>query len=215
MTCEQFRNAIVSDDPTELADAERHAAGCADCGPSLNGDRRLACAVRQWVATDPSPSADLERRIAVAIEQDNSSRRGGVARRHGWWVAVAASMLLALWFAPQLWTPAGSSLSEVAQLMAEADRARDRYIEMIAALERQATPILQRAGDPELPPARAANLLRYRDRLLHLDSVIAEVQLFLDENPGHSGGHTVLLAAYQEKQQVLGELIEIQLGEAS
>ena len=48
-----------------------------------------------------------------------------------------------------------------------------------------------------------------------LDSVIAEVQGFLEENPGHAGGDTVLLAAFQEKQQVLGEVLELRLGESS
>ena len=43
----------------------------------------------------------------------------------------------------------------------------------------------------------------------------AEVQGFLGENPGHSGGHTVLLAAYKEKSEVLQEVIDLQLGEVS
>jgi hypothetical protein len=53
------------------------------------------------------------------------------------------------------------------------------------------------------------------DRLTHLDSVIAEVQSFLDENPGHARGHTVLLAAYREKDQLLREILELSPGETS
>ena len=58
-------------------------------------------------------------------------------------------------------------------------------------------------------------LLTYRDRLANLDAVIAEVHGFLGESPGHSGGHTVLLAAYKEKSEVLQEIIDLQLGEIS
>ena len=70
--------------------------------------------------------------------------------------------------------------------------------------------MLERAGDPSVSPAQASVLLGYGQRLRHLDSVIAEVNEFLGENPGHTGGHTVLLAAYREKDEVLREVIRLQ-----
>ena len=36
---------------------------------------------------------------------------------------------------------------------------------------------------------------------------IADVEDFLDDHAGHAGGHTVLLAALQEKSQLLEEVI--------
>ncbi|HXV76238.1 MAG TPA: hypothetical protein VD788_07955 [Candidatus Polarisedimenticolaceae bacterium] len=219
MSCERFRDAIVGDDPTGLAEAERHAAGCGDCAAWIDEQRRLAVAVARWKAAAPAPPAELERRIAAAIEKDGGARQPGERRvagqRLAWWGAVAASLVLALWLAPRWWSPAPTAIGEVERLIAEADRARADYARSIAELERRAMPILARAGDPDLDPLRAAGLLRYRDRLLHLDSVITEAELFLEQNPGHAGGHNVLASAYQQKQQVLGELIRLESGDAS
>ena len=58
-------------------------------------------------------------------------------------------------------------------------------------------------------------MLRYRDRLKHLAGVIAEVRSFLDENPGHAGGHKILLAAFKEKNEVLQTVLTLQSGESS
>ena len=206
MNCEQFREAIVGDEPEERAAAEAHAEGCPTCADLLSEHDALADEVAVWAASTASPPAELEHRIGAAIE--------GRTPSFGW-LAAAATILLGLWLGWQILPVGGPGLSPMEQAMLEADRSRENYIRAVAELERQAAPILARAADQNLAPERAALLLRYGDRLQRLDSVIAEVQGFLEENPGHAGGDTVLLAAFQEKQQVLGELLELQLGESS
>ena len=104
---------------------------------------------------------------------------------------------------------------ELAGLMREADAAQRSYARAIAQLERQARPVLARAGDPVVASREASILMAYRDRLSHLDAVIAEVRGFLEENPGHSGGHTLLLAAYREKDEVLREVLSLPRGDRS
>ena len=67
--------------------------------------------------------------------------------------------------------------------------------------------MLARASDKSLAPSKAAVLMAYRDRLAHLDTTIAEINGFLESNPSHSGGRIVLLAAYNDKTEVLLQVI--------
>ena len=103
----------------------------------------------------------------------------------------------------------------MAEAVLQVEQAQQDYARAIADLERRADDVLARAEDPELDMNDAALLLNYRDRLTHLDSVIDEVQAFLAEHPGHARGHTVLLAAYDEKDQLLREILEFSPGESS
>ncbi|HKY31418.1 MAG TPA: hypothetical protein VJV23_02695, partial [Candidatus Polarisedimenticolia bacterium] len=109
----------------------------------------------------------------------------------------------------------GEAGGEVERALADAEAARTGYAEAIARLEAEAGAVLGRASDPDLSPDRAAVLLAYRGRLAHLDAVIADVEGFLQANPGHSGGHMVLLAAYKEKTEVLREVLARRTGESS
>jgi hypothetical protein len=220
MNCELFRDALVSDDPKERAEAERHAASCQGCSELLEDDRELALEVAGWKAAAPAPPPGLEFRIASAISAEGAPKvvpirpRLQRLRQPVWLTAAAALVLIAFaWIGKDfLFGPAGS---EFEQAIAQAEKSRTDYAQAIAELERSAQPILARAADPDLPPEQAALLLSFRDRLTHLDGVIAEVQGFLDEYPGHAGGNTALLAAYTEKQEVLGKLLELNLGETS
>ena len=130
------------------------------------------------------------------------------------WVAAAAVVILGMALLiqrPWLETEEGTYADAVRQV----EQAQHDYARAIAGLEQRAGDVLARAGDPALDSRDAAMLLNYRDRLTHLDSVIAEVQSFLDEHPGHSRGHTVLLAAYEEKDTLLREILELSPGETS
>ena len=143
-------------------------------------------------------------------------RRALAAVRPPLWIAAAAAAVLLVaftWFARGLID--ADAPSDGDRIVIELDETRQQYVRAIAALEREVRPILARAGDPDLPPEQAARLLNFSEQLAHLDGVIAEVQGFLNENPGHAGGNTVLLAAYTEKQDVLGRLLELPLGESS
>ena len=217
MNCEQFRNALLGDEPIERNAAERHATSCAACAELLEADRKLSDQVREWKDTAPAPPERLERRIAAAIARESSPssvRVSSVARRTWVWAAAAVLLLATSVFVMRSVVPVSDGIT-IEDALAEADRIQQAYARAIARLEQEVEPILAHAGDPDFSPQQAGLLLSYRDRLTHLDAVIAEVQSFLGENPGHSGGHTVLLAAYKEKREVLGTLLELQLGEKS
>ena len=214
MNCEQFEDLLVSDTLDEREAAKAHAADCPRCAALWREDLELAQAVEAWKAVEPAPPRRLERRIAAAVaERQGRPRRHVAAWRSFAAAAVLALTALALW---QLGVPLErQQVSPVERALREAETTRARYVEAIAELERQTKPLLARAADPALAAEEAALLLRYRDRLTHLDSVLEEVQTFLEEHPGHAGAHSVLLAAYLEKQQVLTEVLRLDRGDAS
>jgi len=222
MNCTEFEVAWVGDDEPERAAAEAHAAECPRCAKIVREDRELLEQAAGWKRSTATPPAGLEQRIEKSLATEGrveakvtTLRRPARVRRPVWlWAAAAAVLIIgiAVVAPPFLFEPGESSYEEI---IAQAERAQDNYARAIADLERQAENVLARSDDPALSSRDAALLLSYRDRLTHLDSVIAEVQAFLDENPGHKNGHTVLLAAYHEKDELLREIIERSPGETS
>ena len=216
MNCEQFEDALVGDTLDEREAAKAHAAECAHCAALWREDLQLAHAVQAWKAAEPAPSKRLERRIAARIAErgEGRTRRTTVVA----WRSFAAAAVLAL-TALALWRHGvplrKQQVPPIERALQEAETSRTRYVEAIAELERQTKPLLARAGDPALDAEKAALLLRYRDRLTHLDSVLDEVQTFLEEHPGHARAHAVLLAAYEEKKEVLVEVLSLDRGDAS
>jgi hypothetical protein len=135
--------------------------------------------------------------------------------RHSYaWGAIAATLILAALLvartAPWAQAPQEATRLLVAEALKDAERAERDHARAIARLEQAAAPILAQSEEPSLAASKAAVLIAYRDRLAYLDSTIAEVEGFLDNNPSHSGGRTVLLAAYIEKTEVLSQIIALE-----
>jgi len=224
MDCRRFELAWVSDDHDERRAAERHAAECPQCAETACADRALLDAVTRWKESAAGPPERIGRRIADALAEENLIQADSarpVAGRASWrpgarwaWVAAAAVLILGVTVLLQRpWLEAeGDSLADAVR---QVEQAQHDYARAIAGLELEANEVLARADDSALESRDAALLLNYRDRLTHLDSVIAEVQAFLDEHPGHAQGHTVLLAAYEEKDQLLREIVHLSPGETS
>ena len=122
---------------------------------------------------------------------------------------ILAALLVAR-TAPWAQAPQEATRLLVAEALKDAERAERDHARAIARLEQAAAPILAQSEEPSLAASKAAVLIAYRDRLAYLDSTIAEVEGFLDNNPSHSGGRTVLLAAYTEKTEVLSQVIALE-----
>ena len=212
MTCAQFESWVVSDDPAERRRATEHAARCAACTARLEGFGALAELAAEWRQSPPAPSLALEARIeeALAGRPDAPDRR---RRRFPLVVAAAAVLMVlagAFLFELQRRTAGPTSTSGsilAARALAEAEDAERRHARAVARLEEAAAPLLARAADPALPAKDAARLLAYRDRLRYLDSTIAEVKSYLDENPYQAKARSVLLARYVEKTEILREVV--------
>ncbi len=179
--------------------------------------------VASWKASTPAPPAHLEAHILDAVRAAKRREGADVAwfRPAAWprpvWAAAGAlaallvigSMLAlrTLLLAPE--APLQAERLLVADALREAEAAEREHARAIAQLEQIAAPILARATDPELPGAQAARLMAFGNRLRFLNETIAEIDDFLNQNTGHAGGRTTLLAAYREKTEVLREVIAL------
>lgn len=231
MSCREFRRWIVSDDPDERARAREHTASCVDCARALAGHRELSQRVRAWIEATPEPPAGAEERLLAAVrrqaagddEPEATPTRGAretapavvpLRRRMAWVALAAAAALAALVIAPRLLSPTGAPAEArrlmAADALAEALEAERAHARAIARLEDSVGPILERAASPETPARYASLLLTYQDRLAFLDHTIADIRDFLEDNPGHAGGRTLLLAAYADKTRVLREVVELE-----
>jgi hypothetical protein len=224
MSCADIREWIVSDDPSERAEFERHASGCPACTEMMEGHGEILDRALIWQRETPAPPDRLEGSISAALAREKLVGRAWTGALRAWilsgwrpaWVPLAALLSIAVISLALLWlgAPAGTPNDpELSSLLGEIDRAERSYVGAVARLEREAERVLEKAVDPETPSEQAALLLAYKSRLSHLEGVIEEVRDFLETHPGHSGGHKVLIAAYREKTQVLEEVIHLEMGD--
>jgi hypothetical protein len=127
--------------------------------------------------------------------------------------ALATLLLVAALFAVRAATapiaPLQADRLLVADALRSAEAAEHEHARAIARLQKAAQPTLARASDPTLPGEQAARLMMLSNRLRFLDQTIAEVQSFVRGNPAHPGARTTLLAAYNEKTEVLRDVIAL------
>lgn len=127
--------------------------------------------------------------------------------------ALATLLLVAALFAVRAATVVPAPLEAnrllVADALRDAESAEREHARAIARLQEAAQPTLARASDPTLPGEQAARLMMLSSRLRFLDQTIAEIQTFVRENPAHPGARTTLLAAYNEKTEVLRDVIAL------
>jgi hypothetical protein len=214
-TCTDLEAALRGDDPA-LADAwRRHADGCAACRDELRAWDAINDAApalrKEW------PSPDLRERIRGRLLVEARP-----ARRVAPWawasLAAAASLALALgalWFPRPGPSPTPAASTEGAevpapaidegrrllteQALAEVEKAEDAYVRSIDALSRLAEPQLQQ---------RSPILANYREKLLVLDTAIADCRAQVERNRFNAHVRLELLAAYREKQQTLESLLK-------
>jgi hypothetical protein len=220
MSCSQFELWVVSDDPVEQLAAEEHAGACPRCSAILANQRRLSNEVQGWRSSFEVPP-DLENRVVEALKE--RAKRAGVKPfeapeplRIGPWIwALAAALALGiglgmLQFELSPRAPQTANRLLIEDALAAAEVAEEQHAEAIARLEVAAGPILARAENLDLEAHEAARLMAYRDRLAYLDATIEEIRGYVDSNPGQARARSVLLAAYQEKTQVLREVVALE-----
>jgi len=223
---DEIRELLCSDDHADHERARQLAQGSAELQALLDEHDELAAAVADWKTQAQAPAA-LRERILAQVREGEASRNEpapaqvvGIERsprftsRLWTWqgaLAAAATLVVVIMatrtvvYEPMVISTSGRLL--VSNALAAAHEAEQRHAEAIAELQRAADPILDRAHDPQTGAAEAALLLAYRDRISAIDSAIAEVNSYLDENPGLASARTVLLAAYIDKTRILEEVL--------
>jgi hypothetical protein len=124
------------------------------------------------------------------------------------WQTAAAALLLviltgsALWFVAHQRTPGIPQYDALLndRTVNEVQRAEAAYERAIDKLDAQARPQLENSSAPLI-----AN---YREKLLVLDSAIADLKSQAGMNPANGHLRRQLLAMYQEKQDTLEQVLE-------
>jgi hypothetical protein len=215
-TCNDRDRIFEDGTAAEWEALEAHAASCAQCAEEVRAWKSLSIAAQGLQDYTPSPSlwARIER--ALAEEEARRAQRPVLKRWFsfspnipvGWQTALAGAFVLILtvsvgWMIHQRHpfepVEADSSLLKSAALK-EVESAENAYEKAIDKLASEAKPQLDKLETPLL-----AN---YHEKLLVLDSAIADLRAQAGLNPSNAQLRYQLLAMYREKQRTLEEVLE-------
>ena len=204
-----------------MARLEAHASGCATCraqlalweaipaaGPSL----RLS-----W--SSPALAGRIERAIAnessaVATHAPEEEKPPSRPARFRWVPAAAlAALVVVSTIGLNVFRnspgrePLARRETQRQQLLTEealdqVEGAETTYLKSIENLSRVVRPRIENPGSPLL--------VSYREKLLLLDSAIAECRNEIRRNQFNTNLRSQLLAMYREKQRTLQQLVEVQ-----
>ncbi|MCX6560375.1 MAG: hypothetical protein NTZ26_07655 [Candidatus Aminicenantes bacterium] len=210
MICEKYetrQSGAMAED--EFA---RHLRTCAACREQAALDERLdreIVSLRHPVETEP-----LWGRIETSLREEKARPAVGAAkavpprrlwtaffwRRRPLLIPAAAALLLAvvlglLWL-PKPAPPSGLLVGDV---LAKAEIAEQAYRSAIEALERQAR--------PKIASMDLSMMSLYRGKLTVIDAQIERCRTALSENRANAHIQRYLLAALQDKQQTLTDVL--------
>ena len=219
--CEQRERIFLDGSAEEWAALDVHAASCEACAEEVRAWHELSTAAAEMRNHQEDPA--LWSRIAVSLEQSAQNAMPGARRENGW------AFLRFGWRLPLAWQTAlaaalvllvalgGVSLylqhrqAEIARNSASSPFLNDRALAEVQRTENaymQAIDKLAAESKPQLDAANSPLMDSYREKLLVLDSAIAELRLEEGQNPGNAHLRYQLLAMYREKQGTLQEILE-------
>ena len=211
MKLARIANAFSKPAHPANAALEAHSENCPACAEELKAWKSLSVAAQEM--RDYTENSSFWPRIerALAEEAQRNTRRGWVSFLPsiplGWQTAVAGAFVLALaisagwiYFHP----PGRIAESDKSLLKSAAldnvERAEAVYVQAIDKLAEETKAQLENPATPLL-----AN---YHEKLVVLDSAIADLRAQAGLNPSNAQLRRQLLAIYQEKQHTLEEVLE-------
>ena|SRR5579863_3984943 len=214
ITCNDRERILLDGSPEEWAALEQHAGTCAACAEELRAWKQLSAAAIEMRDYQESPA--LWTRIETSLRQQQAApaprarvwnsldfwRRAATA----WQSALVGAMVVALavssgyLYTHRVGPPTdpGNKLLKT-NALAEVERTEREYMSAIDKLAAEAGP--QLAADTPL-------MAGYREKVMVLDSAIADLRAQAGENPSNAHLRRQLLAMYQEKQQTLQDVLE-------
>lgn len=216
VTCNDRERIFEDGTPVEWAALEVHGASCPVCAEEIRTWKSLSVAAKELRDYSDSPSFWPRIERALAEEVARKAQRAGLRRWFsffpgfslGWQTALAGAFVLILTLStgwiflrrPLVETrPDHQSLLKSSALK-EVESAETAYERAIDKLAAEAKPQLDNPATPLL-----AN---YHEKLLVLDSAIADLRAQAGLNPSNAQVRYQLLAMYQEKQRTLEEVLE-------
>jgi hypothetical protein len=214
--CDRFDRVLRQEDAAAWAELEVHAGGCASCREQLDLWHAVAAAApslrKSWA------SHGLSGRIGQVIGGGSGARGEQPAAAHRprfflrWLPAAAVVALMVLSMVglqvfregagrePLANRSSGRDPLMTEQALSDVESAEAAYLASIEKLSLLARPRLE---DPNSPQAAG-----YRERLMLLDSAIAEARAEADRNRFNTHLRKELLAMYREKQRALQDLMK-------
>jgi len=216
VTCNDRDRIFEDGTSAEWAALEAHAASCPVCKEEVRTWKSLSVAAEELRDSSDSPS--FWPRIERALEEETTKKaqRAGLRRWFsflpeislGWQTALAGALVLILavsggWILHRQHfvepNPDDQSLlkSKALKEVESAETAYERAIDKLAA-----------EAKPQLDNPATPLLANYHEKLLVLDSAIADLRAQAGLNPSNAQLRYQLLAMYQEKQRTLEEVLE-------
>jgi len=195
----------------EWAALEAHAADCPACAEELRAWKSLSIAAQEMRDYTESPSFWPRIERALAEEAARKSQRKGWLSFFpgvplGWQTVMAGAFVLVLTISAG-WihlhpprTPASDPSLLKSAALEGVEKAEAAYVQAIDKLAAETKPQLENPATPLL-----AN---YHEKLVVLDSAIADLRAQAGLNPSNAQLRHQLLAMYQEKQHTLEEVLE-------
>lgn len=215
MTCND-RDWIFEDGaPAEWAALRAHASGCPACAEELRAWKALSMAAQEL--RDYSESPAFWTRIERALAEEATVKPRPAKHRKwfsllpgiplGWQAALAGALVLVLtlsagWIYLHRSVRDGESDKSLLKsgALKDVESAQAAYVRAIDKLAAEARPGLEHSS--------ASLLANYHEKLLVLDSAIADLREQAGMNPSNAQLRYQLLAMYREKQLTLEEVLE-------
>ena len=213
VTCKDRERIFEDGTAEEWAALEAHAVACATCAEEIRAWESLSVAAKDL--RDYSPSQELWSRIERALSEEDARKARPEGKRWfsfwpnrslGWQTALAGAFVLILtasvaWIIHQpVPNPGKQDPLLKSAALKEVESTESAYEKAIDKLAAQAKPQLDTPATPLLAS--------YREKLLVLDSAIADLRAQAGLNPSNAQLRYQLLAMYQEKQRTLEEVLE-------
>ena len=181
-----------------------HSQTCSDCRERVRQDNRLLSLAK--ALKEPVRAPYLWTRIEQSLreEQQRKEKRGWITALKKPQVAVplVAVLVLCLSFGLYFWLRPGLEKSRLLSesFLRRVERREMRYERLIRRLEGEV--------EPQMAGLGLDLMLLYRDRLEVIDDQILSCREALAENPGSAHIRRYMLAAFQDKEDTLREILK-------
>ena len=214
ISCNDRERIFLDGTQEEWTALESHSMDCSACAEELRAWKNLSSAASELHQEWESPA--LWPRIEAALDRQAPALKISRWQRlfGSWnpvflhWQTAAAALFLIALTASSIWFMANLNTHSIPDNQAllndravnDVERAEAAYERAIDKLDAQARPQLQNSSTPLM-----AN---YREKLLVLDSAIADLKSQASINPANGHVRRELLAMYHEKQDTLEQVLE-------
>jgi hypothetical protein len=214
VTCNDRDRIFEDGTDADWAALEEHASSCAKCGEELRAWKSLSLAAQEL--RDYTPSPNLWPRIGRALEEAARNPKRFEPKSWlsllpafspGWQTALAGAFAIILTISAGLvyfHHPPGGGAEDTSLLKSNALR----EVESTESAYEKAIDKLAAETKPQLDDPATPLLANYHEKLLVLDSAIADLRAQAGLNPSNAQLRYQLLAMYQEKQRTLQEVLE-------